>query len=160
MLAAFCENIIHVGPPGAGHMLKLVNNFLAMTHAGARSARRSPPRPRPGSTSTGVLQLVSAGGVNSGIFQMMVGRRRCKGDLTGLKFAIDNAQKDLRYYTHLAETLPVASSIGEAVHAGCSSRCNSASATSSSPRCIEAQEKLNGCPDRQALKRPHRRRRP
>ena len=31
VFAAFCENIFHVGPPGAGHTLKLVNNFMAMT---------------------------------------------------------------------------------------------------------------------------------
>ena len=35
MLAAFCENIFHVGPPGHGHVLKLVNNMLAMTIAAA-----------------------------------------------------------------------------------------------------------------------------
>jgi 3-hydroxyisobutyrate dehydrogenase-like beta-hydroxyacid dehydrogenase len=53
--------------------------------------------------------------VNSGIFQMMVGRM-LQGDLGGLKFAIANAQKDLRYYTHLTETLPTASFIAEAAH--------------------------------------------
>ena len=39
-----------------------------------------------------------------------------EGDLGGLKFAIANAQKDLRYYTHLAETLPVPSFVAEAAH--------------------------------------------
>src|SRR5262249_18315981 len=29
VLAAFCENIIHAGPPGHGHTLKLINNFLS-----------------------------------------------------------------------------------------------------------------------------------
>jgi 3-hydroxyisobutyrate dehydrogenase-like beta-hydroxyacid dehydrogenase len=53
--------------------------------------------------------------VNSGIFQMMVGKT-LQGDLSGLKFAIANGRKDLRYYTHLAETLPVASFIAEAAH--------------------------------------------
>jgi 3-hydroxyisobutyrate dehydrogenase-like beta-hydroxyacid dehydrogenase len=31
VFAGYCENIFHVGPPGAGHTLKLVNNFFAMT---------------------------------------------------------------------------------------------------------------------------------
>ncbi len=30
VLQAFCENVFHVGPPGTGHVLKLVNNMLAM----------------------------------------------------------------------------------------------------------------------------------
>src|ERR1700759_5292368 len=38
-----------------------------------------------------------------------------KGDLTRMKFSIVNAAKDVRYYTHLAESLPVASFIGAAV---------------------------------------------
>src|SRR5947209_542922 len=29
VLSAYCENVIHVGGPGHGHMLKLVNNFIA-----------------------------------------------------------------------------------------------------------------------------------
>ena len=62
-----------------------------------------------------LFEVVSAGGVNSGIFQMMVGRM-LQGDLGGLKFAIANGRKDLRYYTHLAEALPVPSFMGEAAH--------------------------------------------
>jgi len=42
--------------------------------------------------------------------------RLLQGDLGGLKFAIANGQKDLRYYTHLAESLPVPSFLGEAAH--------------------------------------------
>ena len=38
---------------------------------------------------------------------MMVGKMLQDGDLTGLKFTLVNAMKDLRYYTHLAESLPV-----------------------------------------------------
>jgi hypothetical protein len=33
VLAAFCENVIHAGPPGHGHTLKLINNFMAMSIA-------------------------------------------------------------------------------------------------------------------------------
>ena len=62
-----------------------------------------------------VFDVISAGGVNSGIFQMMVGKA-LQGDLTGLKFAIANGQKDLRYYTHLTEMLPTSSFIAEAAH--------------------------------------------
>ena len=33
ILKAFCENIFHVGSPGHGHVLKLVNNMMAMSFA-------------------------------------------------------------------------------------------------------------------------------
>lgn len=114
VFAAFCENIIHVGPPGHGHVLKLVNNMLAMSMA-ASIAEAMAAAAKAGLSLQKVFDVVSAGGVNSGIFQMMVGRA-LQGDLTGLKFAIGNAQKDLRYYTHLTETLPTVSFMAEAAH--------------------------------------------
>jgi 3-hydroxyisobutyrate dehydrogenase-like beta-hydroxyacid dehydrogenase len=114
VLKAFCENVFHVGPPGSGHVLKLVNNMLAMSMAAA-IAEGVAVAAKSGLSLEKLFAVVSAGGVNSGIFQMMVGRM-LQGDLSGLKFAIGNAQKDLRYYTHLAETLPVPSFMGEAAH--------------------------------------------
>jgi 3-hydroxyisobutyrate dehydrogenase-like beta-hydroxyacid dehydrogenase len=59
--------------------------------------------------------VVSQGALNSNIFQM-IGGGAIKGDLTRMKFSIVNASKDMRYYTHLAESLPVPAFIGEAVH--------------------------------------------
>jgi 3-hydroxyisobutyrate dehydrogenase-like beta-hydroxyacid dehydrogenase len=114
VFAAFCENIIHVGPPGHGHVLKLVNNMLAMSMA-ASIAEAMAAAAKAGLSLQKVFDVVSAGGVNSGIFQMMVGRA-LQGDLAGLKFAIGNAQKDLRYYTHLTESLPTVSFMAEAAH--------------------------------------------
>jgi 3-hydroxyisobutyrate dehydrogenase-like beta-hydroxyacid dehydrogenase len=35
VLAAFCENIVHAGPPGHGLVLKLINNFMAQAIATA-----------------------------------------------------------------------------------------------------------------------------
>jgi 3-hydroxyisobutyrate dehydrogenase-like beta-hydroxyacid dehydrogenase len=114
VLAAFCENIFHVGAPGTGHVLKLINNMLAMSQAAA-IAEAVAVAAKAGLPLQKLFDVVSAGGVNSGIFQMMVGKM-LQGDLGGLKFSIANGQKDLRYYTHLAESLPVASFVAEAAH--------------------------------------------
>ena len=114
VLQAFCENVFHVGAPGSGHVLKLVNNMLAMTQAAA-IAEAAAVAAKSGLSLDRLFEVVSAGGVNSGIFQMMFGQM-LKGNLAGLKFAIANGQKDLRYYTHLAEAAAVPSFIGEAVH--------------------------------------------
>lgn len=115
VLKAFCENVFHVGPPGHGHVLKLVNNMMAMTIA-ASTAEAFAVAAKAGLDLNKLVDVVSAGGVNSGIFQMMAGKTVKEKDLGGLKFAIANAQKDLRYYTHLAEQLPVAAYVGEAAH--------------------------------------------
>ena len=114
VLAAFCENIFHVGPPGAGHTLKLVNNFMALTIA-ASIAEAFAVATKAGVPLDKLVEVVSQGALNSNIFQMM-GRGAAEGDLTRMKFSIENAAKDLRYYTRLAESLPVATFVGEAVH--------------------------------------------
>jgi 3-hydroxyisobutyrate dehydrogenase-like beta-hydroxyacid dehydrogenase len=115
VLSAFCENVIHAGPPGHGHTLKLINNFLAMAIATA-TAEAVATAAKAGVSLQKLHDVISAGGVNSGIFQMMVGRMLHHGDLAGLKFTLANAMKDLRYYTHLAEALPTSAILGEAVH--------------------------------------------
>ncbi|MBI5278867.1 MAG: NAD(P)-dependent oxidoreductase [Burkholderiales bacterium] len=115
VLAAFCENIFHVGPPGHGHVLKLVNNMMAMCFA-ACIAEAFAVGAKSGLDLNRLYDVVSAGGVNCGIFQMMATRMLKDGALDGMKFAIANGQKDLRYFTHLAEQLPVAAFMGEAAH--------------------------------------------
>ena len=115
VLKAFCENVFHVGPPGSGHVLKLVNNMMAMSFA-ACTAEAFAVAAKAGVNLNSLYEVISAGGVNNGIFQMMSTKMLKEGDLTGMKFGIANAQKDLRYYTHLAEMLPVASFMGEAAH--------------------------------------------
>jgi 3-hydroxyisobutyrate dehydrogenase-like beta-hydroxyacid dehydrogenase len=142
VLAAYCENIIHVGPPGHGHVLKLVNNMLAMTQAAA-IAEAMATAAKAGLSLQKVFEVISAGGVNSGIFQMMVGRM-LQGDLAGLKFAIGNAQKDLRYYTHLTEMLPTSSFIAEAVHQSFVQAANLGHGDAFIASLLKVQEQLNG----------------
>ena len=141
VLAAFCENIFHVGPPGHGHVLKLINNMLAMTTAAA-VAEAVATASKSGLSLNKLFEVISAGGVNSGIFQMMLGRT-LQGDLAGLKFAIGNAQKDLRYYTHLTEMLPTTSHLAEAAHQSFVQAANLGLGDEFIASLFKAQEKLN-----------------
>jgi 3-hydroxyisobutyrate dehydrogenase-like beta-hydroxyacid dehydrogenase len=144
VLRAFCENIFHVGPPGSGHVLKLVNNMLAMSQAAA-IAEAVAVAAKAGLPLQKLYDVVSAGGVNSGIFQMMVGKM-LQGDLAGLKFSIANGQKDLRYYTHLAESLPVASFVAEAAHQSFVQAANLGLGDKFIASLFEAQERLGQAP--------------
>src|SRR5262249_51147814 len=144
VLGAFCENIVHAGPPGHGIVLKLINNFLAQAIATA-TAEACAAAVKSGLSLAKLHQLVSAGGVNSGIFQMMVGKMlENKGDLTGLKFTLSKAMKGLRYYTHFAEALPVSAIMGEAVHQSLVNANLLGFGEKYVASLIEAQEKLNG----------------
>jgi 3-hydroxyisobutyrate dehydrogenase-like beta-hydroxyacid dehydrogenase len=143
VLRAFCENIVHAGPPGHGLVLKLINNFIAQAIATA-TAEALATAAKAGLSIKKLHELVSAGAVNSGIFQMIVGRMLDGGDLTGLKFTLVNAMKDLRYYTHFAESLPVSAIVGEAVHQSLVHANLLGFGDKYVASLVEAQEKLNG----------------
>jgi 3-hydroxyisobutyrate dehydrogenase-like beta-hydroxyacid dehydrogenase len=142
VLAAFCENIFHVGPPGAGHTLKLVNNFMALSIA-ASVAEAFAVAAKAGVRLESLVDVVSQGAINSNLFQM-IGRGAAEGDLTRMKFSIRNAAKDMRYYTHLAESLPVASFVGEAVHQSYAQAVAMGLGDRLVPSLLEAQEQLTG----------------
>ena len=89
-------------------------------------------------------EVISAGAVNSGLFQMIVGRMLEGGDLSGLKFTIANATKDLRYYTHFTEGMMIPSVVGEAVHQSLVTANALGFGEKFVPSLVEAQERLAG----------------
>ena len=141
VIAAFAENVIHVGGPGAGHTIKLLNNFIGQAICAA-TAEAFATGQRAGVDLHKLVELVSAGAVNSGLFQAMA--KTLNGDMTGLKFELDNARKDLRYYTHLAESLNVPSIVGEAVHQSLAIASALGHGGEYVTSLVRAQEKLTG----------------
>ncbi len=142
VLAAFCENVFHVGPPGHGTILKLINNFVSLAQIAA-IAEGYAAAAKAGVSQRKLFELMSAGAVNSGLLQGMIGGA-LEGDLGRLKFAIANATKDLRYYTHLTEMLPMASPVAEAVHQSFVQATAMGLGERFTPSMLELQEKLNG----------------
>lgn len=141
VLSAFAENVLHVGGPGAGHTIKLLNNFIAQAVCTA-TAEAFAVGQRAGIDPRKLVELVSAGIVNSGIFQAMA--KTLDGTLDALKFELNNARKDVRYYTHLAENLGAPSVVGEAVHQSLVLACALGHGQKFVPSLVEAQEQLTG----------------
>ena len=141
VLRAFAENVFHVGGPGAGHTIKLLNNFIAQAVCTA-TAEAFAVGARAGVDLKQLVALVSVGAVNSGLFQMM--SKTLDGDLGALRFELDNARKDIRYYTHLAEALAVPTVMGEAVHQSLALASALGHGRKFVPSLVEAQEQLTG----------------
>jgi 3-hydroxyisobutyrate dehydrogenase-like beta-hydroxyacid dehydrogenase len=141
VIRAFAENVFHVGGPGAGHVIKLLNNFIAQAICTA-TAEAFAVGQRAGIDPRKLVELVSAGAVNSGLFQAMA--RTLSGDMAGLKFELDNARKDVRYYTHLAEGLSIPTVVGEAVHQSLALASALGHGRKFVPALVEAQEQLTG----------------
>jgi 3-hydroxyisobutyrate dehydrogenase-like beta-hydroxyacid dehydrogenase len=141
VLRAFAENVFHVGAPGAGHIVKLLNNFIAQAICTA-TAEAFAVGQRAGIDPQKLVDIVSVGAVNSGLFQMM--SKTLQGDLGALRFELDNARKDVRYYTHLAEGLAIPTVVGEAVHQSLVLASALGYGKKFVPSLVEAQEKLTG----------------
>lgn len=114
VLETFCENIFHIGPVGAGHKLKLINNFLSQGTA-ALIAEAVTTATKAGVDLRKLFEVVSEGGANSGVFQRMMPWILGEGE-GGMLFQLKNSQKDVRYYTHLAEACGSTAFLGEAIH--------------------------------------------
>jgi 3-hydroxyisobutyrate dehydrogenase-like beta-hydroxyacid dehydrogenase len=141
VLRAFAENVFHVGGPGAGHVVKLLNNFIAQAICTA-TAEAFAVGQRAGIEPKRLVEIVSAGAVNSGLFQMMA--KTLDGDLGALRFELDNARKDIRYYTHLAESLAIPTVVGEAVHQSLVLASALGHGKKFVPSLVEAQQQLTG----------------
>ena len=142
VLEKFCENIFHVGGPGSGHKVKLVYNFVAMAHA-AICCESLAACARVGISLESFFQLVSAGGANSNMFQMLV-PKALKGDLTGLMFTLGNAKKDIDYYQRMVAGASLAGPMGAALHQALVQANALGLGEKFVPSLIEAYERVNG----------------
>ena len=141
LLKCFAENVFHVGGPGAGHTIKLLNNFIAQAICTA-TAEAFAVGQRSGLDLKALVDLIAVGPVNSGLFQAMA--KTLQGQMDGLKFELDNARKDVRYYTHLAEGLAIPTVMGEAVHQSLALASALGHGRKFVPSLVEAQEQITG----------------
>lgn len=111
---AYSRNVFHIGPLGAAHALKLINNFLSMTTAGMLAEAVTTARAA-GVDLAALREVLSAGAVNSGMVQKMLAYA-VDGDPTGLQFAMANARKDIGYYANIAAAHGLPSPFGTASH--------------------------------------------
>ena len=114
IIECYADTIIEAGELGAGHTLKLINNFIAIGTSGVISEALAT------ATKLGVdlrklYDVVTAGGGNSKMFQMIM-PWVLDGDDSHLKGPLRIAGKDMRYYTKLAESAPATAFIAQAVN--------------------------------------------
>jgi 3-hydroxyisobutyrate dehydrogenase-like beta-hydroxyacid dehydrogenase len=114
VLDCFADTIVHAGPVGSAHQLKLINNFLSICHA-AVAAEAITVAAKAGVDMKAMRDIVMAGGAASVMFGRLINVPLADDD-SQAKFAIRNARKDLRYYTNMTERLPVTSFLAETAH--------------------------------------------
>jgi 3-hydroxyisobutyrate dehydrogenase-like beta-hydroxyacid dehydrogenase len=112
---AYADTIIEAGPLGAGHTLKLVNNTISIGTC-AVIAEALATAAKLGVDMRTLYDVVSAGGANSAMFQMMM-PWVLEGDDSRLRGPLRIAGKDLRFFCKLADSVaapvPVAAAIAQ-----------------------------------------------
>ncbi|MGB5557664.1 MAG: NAD(P)-dependent oxidoreductase [Paracoccaceae bacterium] len=96
------ENVFHVGPSGAGHTLKLINNFFAMTTACAMSEAFA-MADLAGLPRQNLYDVMAAGPLRSGMMDF-IKAEAIDGEIQ-LAFTVANAAKDVGYYVKMADDL-------------------------------------------------------
>ena len=108
------ENVFYLGPLGAGHTTKLINNFMGMTTVCAMSQAFA-VADLAGVDRQQLFDIMSAGPSNSPFM------RFCKNyavdGVSDLGFSIANANKDLGYFLQMVEDLGTRAQIAEGTSA-------------------------------------------
>lgn len=142
VLECFADTIVNAGEAGAAHQLKLLNNFLSISHA-AIAAEAIVVAEKAGVDMVALRDIVMSGGAASTMFGRLINVPLSDDD-SHAKFAIKNARKDMRYYTNMTEQLPVASFLGEGVHQLYVMAENFGFGDRFIPRMIDVFRKING----------------
>lgn len=129
------ENVFYVGPQGAGHTLKLINNAYAMTIACAM-AEAFAMADKAGLKRETLYQIMSAGPLKSGMMDF-VKNYAVDDDDGGLAFTIVNARKDVTYYTGMADDLKVPSFLAPSTKALLSLAVNEGRGAERVPRMVD-----------------------
>lgn len=107
------ENVFHVGPIGAGHTLKLINNFFGMTTACAMSEAFA-MADLAGIERKTLYEVLSSGPLKSGMMEM-IKFGAVDNEPEKMAFSVGNALKDLGYYSNMADDFKVPSLMSPAV---------------------------------------------
>ena len=115
LLQSFAENIVHAGPVGAGHQLKLLHNFVSLGFSAvlaeaAAAARRA-------DVPAGVLVEVLAKGGGGGVVLDRMKPFLLAEDASSFTFTLSNALKDLTYYNAMAQGVGAVNGVAQAAQA-------------------------------------------
>jgi 3-hydroxyisobutyrate dehydrogenase-like beta-hydroxyacid dehydrogenase len=141
VLRCFADLIVHTGPVGTGHQVKLINNFLSIGHA-AMAAEAINVASRAGVDMNALKEVIMGGGAASVMFGRLI-NVPLHDDDTHAMFAIRNARKDLRYYTNMTENMPVSTPLASIVHELLVIADNMGYGERYVPRLIDVMQKMN-----------------
>lgn len=116
VLEAFSARIVHTGPVGSGHTMKLLNNFVSMGYSAIYSEALT-LGVKAGLTPKVFHSVISGSRMDCGFYQaffdFVINRNE-----NAQRFAMANALKDMTYLASFAQSAGVANPVGAVVRNG------------------------------------------
>jgi 3-hydroxyisobutyrate dehydrogenase-like beta-hydroxyacid dehydrogenase len=105
--------IVHIGGPGEGHKMKLVNNFLSLGYAALYSEALVLAQ-KVGIAPAKFDSVIRGGRMDCGFYQTFM-KYTLERDKDAHKFTLANAYKDMRYVEAMADDAGISNPLGNAV---------------------------------------------
>ncbi|HET9977478.1 MAG TPA: NAD(P)-dependent oxidoreductase [Burkholderiaceae bacterium] len=112
VLRCWAGNVVHLGPLGLGHKMKLVNNFVAMGYAALYAEALAIAR-KAGLSVQQFHSVIGAGRMRCGFYDTFI--QWSLGQPNAHAFSVSNAHKDMRYLASLATELGAVNPLQAAV---------------------------------------------
>jgi 3-hydroxyisobutyrate dehydrogenase-like beta-hydroxyacid dehydrogenase len=109
VLRCWAGTVVHLGPLGLGHKMKLVNNFVAMGYAALFAEALAIAR-KAGLSVQQFHSVIGAGRMRSGFYDTFI-QYSLNGNEEAHKFTIANAHKDMRYLASMANEVGAVNNI-------------------------------------------------
>ena len=103
VLDCWAGQIVHLGPVGNGHKMKLLNNFVAMSYGVIYSEAMAIAR-KSGLSVEQFDAVIRPGRLSNGFYETFM-KWALERDENAHRFSISNAHKDMRYLTNLISSV-------------------------------------------------------
>jgi len=134
ILACFAENIVHVGPIGSGHRMKLLHNFVSLGSVALMAEAAACAQSSGIPTQTFIDVLAMGGGWGAPLERLKP--YLSAGDASAMRFSLANTLKDLSYYNQMAQDMLADRTIAAAVRQTLEDACTQGNSQSFLPEIV------------------------
>ena len=134
LLACFAENIVHAGPIGAGHRMKLLHNFVSLGSVALMAEAAACAQSSGITTQTFIDVLAMGGGWGAPLERLKP--YLSAGDSSAMRFSLANTLKDLSYYNQMAQDMQADRTIAEAIRLTLEQACQEGNPQSFLPEIV------------------------
>jgi len=146
VIDCWATSVVHLGPTGLGHKMKLLNNFLSLGYAALYSEAMAVGR-KVGISVDQFDSVIRGSRMDCGFYQTFMGYA-VEGNREAHKFTLSNAYKDARYLANMADNAAVVNPVGTAMKNSFAAAINAGGDGPEDyvPHLVDYVAKLNGLP--------------